>query len=182
MAVQSVYSTEESGKTTNLLSDGILAYIDSTVPYIILPPSACEEFENAFGLEYDDASGLYLVSDTLHTSLQSRDANFTFVLSNTISGGSTISITLPYAAFDLSVSSPHVNNTSKYFPLKRGNDTTYTLGRTFLQEALVSALGIVTSLTLLSDILLLITSVKTSPSRNVFGTRMQSKILALSIR
>lgn len=135
VGVQSVYSTENSGKTTNYLSGGVLAYVDSTVPYIILPDSACDQFENAFGLSVDAKTGLYLVSDSQHSSLTSRNPNFTFVLGNSESGGSTVSISLPYAAFDLEVSSPIVNTTTKYFPLKRGNDTTYTLGRAFLQEA-----------------------------------------------
>ena len=141
VVVQSIYSTEGGGKTTILGQDGFKAYVDSTVPYIILPQSACEQFENAFGLEFDDASGLYLVSDSLHTTLQSRNASFSFVLGNTVSGNSEVTITLPYSAFDLTATPPFLsgNGSSRYFPLKRGdNDTVYTLGRTFLQESCVS--------------------------------------------
>ena len=134
VGVQSIYSTESSGRTTNILNGGVFAFVDSTVPYIILPPAACDQFENAFGLSVDPKTGLYLISDSQHSSLTSRNPNFTFVLGNSEMSGSTISISLPYSSFDLEVSSPIVNSTTKYFPLKRGNDTTYTLGRTFLQE------------------------------------------------
>ena len=137
VGVQSLYSTENSGRETTLLSSGVLAYIDSTVPWIILPDEACNQFEQAFGLVRDNITGLYLVSESQHTTLSSRNPNFTFVLGNSINGGSTVSITLPYEAFDLTVSAPYVDGTSRYFPLKRGNESTYTLGRTFLQEAWV---------------------------------------------
>ena len=47
-------------------------------------------------------------------------------------------IVLPYASFDLLASYPRVLNATKYFPLKRAaNESQYTLGRTFLQEAYV---------------------------------------------
>ena len=137
VGLQSITSTDSSGKTTELLSSGgILTFIDSTIPYIYLPVDACTEFENAFGLKWNSTAELYLVSDTLHNSLTAQNANFTFTLGNSISGGSTVSIVLPYAAFDLTAEAPLVDGTSRYFPLRRSNDSsTYTLGRTFLQEA-----------------------------------------------
>jgi hypothetical protein len=59
-----------------------------------------------------------------------------FTIGNTISGGDTINVTLPYASFDLQAEYPFVSNSSRYFPLQRAaNDTQYTLGRVFLQEA-----------------------------------------------
>ncbi|QSZ37620.1 hypothetical protein DSL72_008719 [Monilinia vaccinii-corymbosi] len=59
-----------------------------------------------------------------------------FSLANTISGGSTVNIQLPFGAFSLQASYPFVDNTTYYFPFKRAaNNTQYTLGRTFLQEA-----------------------------------------------
>lgn len=139
VGVQSWYSTESNGRQTTLLSGGVFAYVDSTVPWIVMPDEACNEIEQAFGLTMDNATGLYLLSESQHTTLSSRNPNFTFVLGNDISGGATVSITLPYKAFDLSLSAPIVNSTSNYFPLKRGNDSTYTLGRTFLQEAYLTA-------------------------------------------
>ncbi|MCJ1285323.1 hypothetical protein MMC26_004663 [Xylographa opegraphella] len=135
VGVQSISSSETNGKTSELLTSGILAFIDSTVPYIYLPIDVCERFENALGLTWDPNTELYLISSSLHSSLVARGLNFTFTLGNTVAGGNTVQIVLPYAAFDLTATPPLTNGTYSYFPLKRGNDTQYTLGRTFLQEA-----------------------------------------------
>jgi hypothetical protein len=76
------------------------------------------------------------VNDTLHENLLSTNASFTFKIGNATDEGSTIDIALPYASFDLTVDYPIVSNQTRYFPLQRAaNDTQYTLGRTFLQEA-----------------------------------------------
>jgi len=76
----------------------------------------------------------------MHTSLLSMNPNITFTLANT--GGQTLDIVLPYSAFDLTASFPVLangTNSTNYFPIRRAdNDTQYTLGRVFLQEAYVS--------------------------------------------
>jgi hypothetical protein len=124
------------GTSHSLLPQGILTFIDTTVPTIWLPLAACQQFEKVFGLTWDEATKLYLVNDTLHTTLLNNNATFTFSLGNSVTGGPVLNITLPYASFDLSVSWPIVANTTRYFPIQRAaNDTQYTLGRTFLQEA-----------------------------------------------
>ena len=108
---------------------------------IYLPLESCQAFENAFGLTYDDEVRLYTVDDSLHQSLTTSNPNITFELGNSLTGGPTVDIVLPYASFDL-LASPRrgVVNATKYFPLKRAaNESQYTLGRTFLQEAYVSS-------------------------------------------
>lgn len=139
MGVQSI----TSGSTTlTSTSGGFYAFIDSTVPYLYLPLSVCEAFESAFGLVWNSTVELYLVNSTLHTELASRNASVTFTLGSSSSsgGGQTVDIVLPYAAFDLQASYPLVENSTSYFPLKRAaNETQYTLGRTFLQEAYLIA-------------------------------------------
>jgi hypothetical protein len=134
VALQSIsYNGPDS---TTLLSTAIDVFIDSTDPNIWLPSDACNAFEAAFGLTTDSKTGLYLVNETHHNTLLNSNAEVSFRLSNVASGGDTVSIVLPYAAFDLTAESPIVDNTSYYFPLKRANSSTqYTLGRTFLQEA-----------------------------------------------
>ncbi len=139
VGIQSISSVDQNGTTSNLLpSGGIMAFVDSTEAQIWLPVEACQAFETAFGLTYNDTSGFYLVNDALHSQLTAQNASVTFTLGNTTSGGETVNITLPYASFDLLLTPPAGNLTSntKYFPLRRAdNDTQYTLGRTFLQEA-----------------------------------------------
>lgn len=136
VGIQSITSTDSKQTQTQLLPSGILAYVDSTVPHIWLPLDACQAFEKAFGLIYDNASQLYLVNDSLHKTLRALNASVTFTLGNSMTGGQTVDIVLPYASFDLLVQPPLVENSTRYFPLKRAaNQTQYTLGRTFLQEA-----------------------------------------------
>lgn len=136
VGVQTIKAANTLQGSTSLLPTGILAFIDSTVPEIWLPEAACEIFETAFGLEFDENTHRYLVNDTTHTKLQTLNPVITFELGNTISGGSTIEINLPYQAFDLQASWPIYENATNYFPLRRqDNSSYYTLGRVFLQEA-----------------------------------------------
>ncbi|KAI0191942.1 acid protease [Astrocystis sublimbata] len=134
-------SISYSGSTSaTLLSESIDIFVDSTDPNLWLPEDVCDAFEKAFDLTLDSDSGLYLVNDTHHNALLDSDAEVTFRLSDVQGGGDTVRITLPYAAFDLTAEAPLVGNTSHYFPLKRAaNSTQYTLGRTFLQEAYLTA-------------------------------------------
>ena len=93
-------------------------------------------FEHAFGLSWNDSASMYWVNDTTHQALLNENPNITFTLGNSVSGGPTIDITLPYASFDLEAKPPSVSNATRYFPLQQAaNDSQYTLGRTFLQEA-----------------------------------------------
>lgn len=138
VGIQSITSTNQNGTSNSLLPSGIVAYIDSTVPEIWLPVEACLAFENAFQLTYDKNSSLYLVDDDLHDSLVAQNATVSFTLGHTGTGGETINITLPYQSFDLDIMPPAkgVKSESRYFPLQRAkNDTQYTLGKTFFQEA-----------------------------------------------
>jgi len=136
VGLQSITATDGSQKNTSLLPSGILTFVDSTLPYIYLPTEACTKFEQAFGLTWDNTSQLYLVNDTLHDELASRNPSFTFTLGNTQSGGQTVDIVIPYLSFDLQATFPLISNSSRYFPLKRAaNDSQYTLGRAFLQES-----------------------------------------------
>ena len=124
----------------SLLPSPIAAFLDSTVPYIYLPVSACTLFENTFGIIWDETSELYLVNNTQHTLLQAENTSIKFRLGS-LTSTTQVDIELPYAAFDLEASYPLVENgTVRYFPLKRAeNDTQYTLGRAFFQEAYVIA-------------------------------------------
>lgn len=136
VGIQSITATLENGTSSSLLPSGILSYVDSTIAEIWLPKEACQAFEKAFGLTYDEKSKLYPVNDALHEALLAQNASISFTLGHTSAGGETINITLPYASFDLQATPPVVVNSTKYFPIRRAdNATQYTLGRTFLQEA-----------------------------------------------
>lgn len=119
----------------------INAYIDSVVPELWLPVSACASFESAFGIVWNDTFSLYLINETHHSDLVVRNASVTISLgSGDSSDASTIDITLPYSAFDQQIKYPVIDDSAGnpyyYFPLKRAaNSSQYYLGRTFLQEA-----------------------------------------------
>lgn len=137
VGIQSI-TTDSSGSP--LLPTGIYALIDSFVPHIELPREACQAFEDAFGLVWDDSSQLYLVSEDRNNKLVELNPNVTFRLGPSLTGGDTVDIVMPYRSFDLIVKPPLVKNSTRYFPLKRAqNDTQYTLGRAFLQQAYVIA-------------------------------------------
>lgn len=132
--------TGSNSTPTSLLPRDVYAFVDSTVAEIWLPKWACDQFERAFNLAFDPVTQLYLIDDATHRALSHLSPNITFTLSPTppSSGSSTVAITLPYAAFDLTARPPYRNLTSnrRYFPLRRAaNLQQITLGRTFLQEA-----------------------------------------------
>lgn len=128
--------------TTSLLPDPILSFIDAGVSQIWLPAAACELFSKTLGLQYDPVTKLYLVNDTVHETLINQNLTFTFKIAEDVSSVNTVSIEFPYAAFDLilTTSYPGINTTTHYFPIRQAeNDTQYTLGRAFLQQAYIVA-------------------------------------------
>jgi hypothetical protein len=124
---------------SQLLSSPIYAYIDSLVPFLWLPIDACKEFEIAFGLTWNDTAQLYLIDDKLHQDLLDQNQSVTFNIGPS-SQGDSVSIEMPYWSFMLNASYPLVSGSASYFPLRRAaNETQYTLGRAFLQNAYVIA-------------------------------------------
>ncbi len=94
----------------------------------------------ALGLTYNETAELYFVNDTVHDKLLSQNPNVTFTLGPASTDGSTVDIVMQYGSFDLTADYPIVNNATRYFPLKQAqNDSQYTLGRAFLQDAYVIA-------------------------------------------
>ncbi|KAL9035832.1 MAG: hypothetical protein Q9180_004637, partial [Flavoplaca navasiana] len=135
--VQGISVTNSNGPE-QLLPQSFSALVDSTVPHIWLPTAACQAFEDAFGIQWDPITNLYLVSDDQHDAMVRQNAEVTIQLGNSLNGGDTISIKLPYASFDLEIGPPFVRTQRKYFPLRRAKDETQTtLGRAFLQEAFI---------------------------------------------
>lgn len=140
VAIQTIAGDSTLLGTVSLSTTTIFANIDSTLPYLWLPRSTCDQFEDAFGLTYDNETELYIVNDTIHTKLISSNPVVTFKLANSALSGTFQNIELPYAAFDLQASYPIYENATNYFPIRcAANDTQYTLGRAFLQEAYLIA-------------------------------------------
>ncbi|KAF2090554.1 acid protease [Saccharata proteae CBS 121410] len=143
------FSGATSG-TTSLLpeTNGIYAVIDSTVPEIYLPQDACDAFATNFNLEWNATVGTYLVNETQHENLLSKNETISFQLgASSTPSNDSITVDVPIAALLQTLSFPLLgqdagNATSYYFPLKPTESTqptTYTLGRAFLQEAYIIA-------------------------------------------
>lgn len=143
LSLQSI-TTPANGNTgapVQLLPEALYTLLDTTIAEMWLPLAACQAFEKQFGLVYDPTTELYLVNNALHTTLLARNASITLSLGLSESGGKTVNITLPYAATDLVAKAPYagLNTSALYYPLRRAtNETQYTLGRAFMQEAYVS--------------------------------------------
>lgn len=139
-------STGWSANSATLLgpADVDLYTIDSSTPYLWLPETVCSQFEKELGLKYDENVRLYTfdVDSTQYEVLLNWNLTFEFVIADLPGSSNSISLTLPYAAFDLDLTYPFPNlnatptsQGTKYFPLRKAvNDTQYTIGRAFLQE------------------------------------------------
>ncbi|PVH93309.1 acid protease [Periconia macrospinosa] len=120
---------------------GFLATIDSTLPYLLLPDKVCDLFVERFGLQLDNGTGLYTVSDQSLRQNRQQNATVSFKITKdaqdtTVSNNFT-TINLPYDAFDLQASYPLTNgsDTIRYFPIKKSRNGIFVLGRAFLQES-----------------------------------------------
>ena len=141
LSIKSVIAQNVFGGTLSLLASGtpVVATVDSTVSQMWLPQSVCDLFAQAFGLNYDSSTGLYLVNNTIHSQLKQMNPSVTFAFgSNNSLDTDTTNIVLPYAAFDLQATIPLYNFSTNYFPLRvAANESQQVLGRAFLQEAYV---------------------------------------------
>jgi hypothetical protein len=137
LAVQSI-TVDANGNSlsatldTDNFAHTFSASIDSTLPYLWLPPAVCDRFQQIFGLTYDNTTDLYLVNSTSRERNLNSTINFKMAASQT--SNYFINIALPYSAFDLNASWPIYANTTNYFPIRRAPGNIYTLGRTLLQE------------------------------------------------
>ena len=141
VGIQGMSFTGPDGKTSSLLSDPITANIDSTVSAFWLPNDTCTAIANSYGLTFDSLHQLYTINSTQHDLNLKNNPQASFQLGNTVAGGPSVSINLPYAAFDMNFTNPNSAQAQplKIFPLKQATGANqYTLGRAFLQEAVLT--------------------------------------------
>ena len=139
-SIQNIVAENTNDGTVSLFREesSIITTIDSTTSQLWLPQTVCDLFEETFGLTYDDVTGLYLVNDSAHSQLLQTNPSITFTMGPDTSdtGTDNVNIVLPYAAFDLQAGIPFYNSSTNYFPIRvAANESQYTLGRAFLQEA-----------------------------------------------
>lgn len=138
LKIQRMSASNTLQGTVSLLENEIYVQLDFTVAHLWLPYETCDRIQEAFGLIYDNITSLYKVNDTIHTELRKRNPSITIGLGMSQSPSERVAIKLPYAAFDLQASHPLYPNATNYFPIRRGaNESQFTLGRVFMQEAYV---------------------------------------------
>ena len=81
----------------------------------------------------------YFIDPDVNAQAYARNMNITFTIGDTVSGGPTVDITLPYSSFNLTATvNPATGETMPYFPLRpASNSSQIILGRAFFQEAYV---------------------------------------------
>ncbi|KAI0402082.1 aspartic peptidase domain-containing protein [Xylaria palmicola] len=144
-----------SSMTLSAFNESMIAKIDSSTPYLWLPPAICDRFATALNLTWNETLGLYIFSnnDNLERYRSAPDLSFTFIFSsvdNKNNFGSpnnmpgVVNITVSANAFVQSLQYPFKNIIDygapaiPYFPLKRAEDgSQLTIGRSFLQEAYI---------------------------------------------
>lgn len=118
----------------------MIARLDTVLLEIYLPKSVCALLEDNFGLEWNEAFGIYMVSDEQRNRLRKENTSVSFESTSTSDSSTVVRIELPDLAFDHEVKFPPANISDKettlhYFPLKRTPNETTTfpafLGRTF---------------------------------------------------
>lgn len=139
VGVQSIIGTNVNNGTASFTTNGgHLSLIDSTLSHIWLPQDVCDQMAGNLGLVYDPQTDLYVLNSTQHAALVAANPSFTFKIGQTaFDNGNSVSISFPYAAFDLQIGWPVYDRTVNYFPIRRGNSSQYTLGRSFLQQAYI---------------------------------------------
>jgi hypothetical protein len=125
--------------TKSFTTQGFPAVIDSTLPYLVLPDEVCDGFITEFGLELDDFSQLFTISDTSHQQNLRLDATVSFKISASANTDSAkfASIVLPYSALVQQAGFLFFVNQTRYLPIKRAGNGQAILGRTLLQEAYI---------------------------------------------
>lgn len=132
---------------------GFDAIIDSTLPYIYLPPDVCRDFFAAnFNLQYGNSDinlvGAYTLSRDQAVLNERTTRSITFAIGDQANSTARTTISLPYSAFNMDASwtwGPLNTTTAPplfpIMPIPSGTSTNgkAILGRVFLQEAYVSA-------------------------------------------
>lgn len=134
-------------------NESVTAVLDSSTPYLWLPPTICDRFAANLNLTWNETFGLYLFSDNdnLDRYRSAPDLSFTFTLSSEdnrddfgrpLEVTGVVNITISAKAFLQSLRYPFMNIIEygapavPYFPLKRTDASSrIIIGRTFFQEA-----------------------------------------------
>jgi hypothetical protein len=121
-----------------------VAIIDSTQPYIQLPPPECDRIQQSLNLTWDPQNQHYLIDNSTYRILRKLKPSLSFnIIQHTTGSNRALLVRLPYESLLLNLSYPYVDDdkTVRYFPLRPTNNTRnmWILGRAFLQNAYITA-------------------------------------------
>lgn len=123
------------------LAPATTVFVEAPVTYIYLPQSTCDAITQYLPVTYQSKYGLYFWNnaDPNYKRIVSSPTflSFTFRLNNSVSQNMTINV--PFALLNLTLTAPIINTPTQYLPLRpgKGPSGSYELGRAFLQAAFV---------------------------------------------
>ena len=135
-------------------SQAFTAVIDTTTPYLWLPPSVCDHFAKALNLVYNDTFDLYTLTNDQYRQYSSNSSlQFTFSLSSLdnrdnfglpLDVNGVVNITVSIQAFISLLQYPFGKGAIPYgapavpyFTLRKSPNNNFVIGNAFMQEAYV---------------------------------------------
>lgn len=112
-------------------------------PYLHLPPKTCEGLAKVLPIYFDQVTNYYLwnISDPTYKQVVTSPAYLSFTFPPALEASNNVTIKIPFALLNLTLSSPIVSAPVQYFPCQAVSNTNngyeYALGRAFLQGAFV---------------------------------------------
>lgn len=125
----------KNGPPKSVISSVVTAVLDSTLPYLFLPRTMCDQLAELLQLKYDNRTGLYTIDNATLQSNRATISSLTLTISNP-NGSSPIGVVFQYDAFNAqAVWSWGWPDFQAIFPIRRAPSDKTILGRLFLQEA-----------------------------------------------
>ena len=117
--------------------------INPTVPQLYLPGNTCATIAKHLPVSLDASTGFYFwnTNDPLYKKITTSPAYLQFIFQR-VGAETDLAIKVPFSLLDLALTSPIVNDPTKYFPCKTtaantDEQTNLNLGRAFLQAAFI---------------------------------------------
>ncbi|KAJ5303870.1 transcriptional regulator family: Fungal Specific TF [Penicillium atrosanguineum] len=128
--------TDLMAKSNSSLQSGTNVAIDATNPYIYMPQSTCDAITAYLPVTYRSDLGLYVwdTNNETYAKLITSPSYLAFDFAKNDVNTANITIKVPFALLNLTLSPPLVEFDTPYFPLMPTNGTP-VLGRAFLQAA-----------------------------------------------
>ncbi|RAH85547.1 hypothetical protein BO86DRAFT_271948, partial [Aspergillus japonicus CBS 114.51] len=126
---------------SSITANGITVYSSPGDPYIYLPQSTCDAIAAHLPVTYQSTYGLYIwnTSSPAYSQITTSPSYLAFTFAKDNSNRANITIKIPFAVLNLTLTPPLVTQPTPYFPCRgtTAAGAVYALGRAFLQAAFV---------------------------------------------